>query len=68
MHKYWSKKPYNIVRDLILKYSSEKEIVLDPFCGGGTTGLVAVQMNRLFVGVDNDLAAIQTTLKRLHNA
>lgn len=35
MHKYWSKKPYNIIRDFILRYTTKGEIVIDPFCGSG---------------------------------
>ncbi len=35
MHKYWSKKPYNIIQDFILRYTNKDEIVVDPFCGSG---------------------------------
>jgi hypothetical protein len=31
MHKYWSKKPYNIIQNFILRYTNEDEIVVDPF-------------------------------------
>lgn len=27
-------------------------VVLDPFCGAGTTGLVALQLGRRFIGID----------------
>jgi len=33
MHKYWSKKPYNIIRDFILQYTKKDDIVVEPFCG-----------------------------------
>ncbi|MFQ6062383.1 MAG: DNA methyltransferase, partial [Methanosarcinales archaeon] len=33
MHKYWARKPHNVVAEYIKKYSEEGEIVLDPFCG-----------------------------------
>ena len=37
---------------LIRVYSPTGTIVLDPFCGSGTTGVAAVQTNREFVGID----------------
>ncbi|MCS6831446.1 MAG: site-specific DNA-methyltransferase, partial [bacterium] len=33
MHKYWAKKPHNVVRAFILQYTRPGEVVLDPFCG-----------------------------------
>jgi site-specific DNA-methyltransferase (adenine-specific)/adenine-specific DNA-methyltransferase len=42
--------------------------VLDPFCGGGTTGEAALALNRAFVGSDIDPGAIETTRKRLASA
>jgi hypothetical protein len=51
--------------DLLDRVSMPGQVVLDPFCGGGTTGVVAVRMNRLFIGIDCDEAAIATTAARL---
>ena len=42
----------NIVKLPLLQTSREYDLVLDPFCGVGTTGKVANQMNRKFVGYD----------------
>lgn len=50
----WS--PY-VVRNLLLRYSSEKDLVLDQFVGGGTTLVEAKLLNRDVIGVDvNDIA------------
>ena len=50
----WS--PY-VVRNLLLRYSSENDLVLDQFVGGGTTLVEAKLLNRNSIGVDvNDLA------------
>ncbi len=50
----WS--PY-VVRNLLLRYSSEKDLILDQFVGGGTTLVEAKLLNRNSIGVDvNDLA------------
>ena len=54
--------------DIINRFSKPGEIILDPFIGGGTTGVVAVKMCRKFVGIDKDEAAIETSKRRLTKA
>lgn len=50
----WS--PY-IPRNIILRYSQEKDLVLDQFAGGGTTLVEAKLLNHDIIGVDiNDVA------------
>ena len=50
----WS--PY-IPRNVILRYSTEGDLVLDQFAGGGTTLVEAKLLNRNIIGVDvNDVA------------
>ncbi len=44
--------PPALVEPCILAGSAEGDIVLDPFCGSGTVGLVARQYGRAFVGID----------------
>lgn len=51
--------------DLIERFTYPGQTICDPFCGGGTTGVVAVRMNRLFIGIDRDSDAVATTLRRL---
>lgn len=65
MHKYWSKKPYNIVRNFILRYSKENDIVLDPFCGSGISITESVFTNRKAFGIDINPAAIFITEQML---
>ena len=40
--------PYRLIR----MFSVRKDVVLDPFCGQGTTGFVAESLNRDFIGYD----------------
>ncbi len=51
--------------DLIEQFTDPGEVVLDPFVGGGTTGVVAVRLNRLFIGADLEAEAIATASVRL---
>lgn len=52
----WS--PY-IPRNVILRYSKENELVLDCFCGAGTTGVECKLTNRNFIGIDINPKAIE---------
>ncbi len=54
-----------IPRNMILRYSNENEIVLDPFCGSGTTMIETKLLNRKGVGVDINKDALLLTWNRL---
>ncbi|MGA2885020.1 MAG: DNA methyltransferase [Halobacteriota archaeon] len=61
MHKYWARKPFNVVREYITHYSNAEEIVLDPFCGSGVTAIEAVKSGRKAIAIDlNPLAVFIT--------
>jgi len=51
--------------DIIDQFTYPEENICDPFLGGGTTGVVAIKMNRFFIGIDKDKKAIEITKKRL---
>ena len=44
--------PEKLVRRCIDLSSNERDVVLDPFIGSGTTAIVAYETNRKFVGID----------------
>ena len=52
MHKYWGKKPHNIVRSFIECYTKEGQIVMDPFCGSGVTAIEALLAKRKAIAID----------------
>lgn len=67
MHKYWSKKPYNLVSCYIKKYSNPNDIVLDPFCGSGVTVTESVRLGRRAIGLDiNPIAVASTKMGLTH--
>ncbi len=50
--KHPTQKPEALLTRIILASSKENDIILDPFCGSGTTGVIAVRHNRKFIGID----------------
>ena len=65
MHRYWARKPHNVVSEYIEHYSKEGDIVLDPFAGSGSTGLAAEQLDRNVVLIDNKEDYFETMKGRL---
>ncbi len=63
MHKYWARKPHNVVSEYIENYTKEGELVLDPFCGSGPTPIEAIKLGRKGIGVD--LNPISTFVTRM---
>jgi 16S rRNA G966 N2-methylase RsmD len=54
MHKFWARKPNNVVSDYIAHYSSEDSTILDPFCGSGVTAIESLKLRRKTVAIDLD--------------
>lgn len=52
---------------LVERFSQEGDLILDPFLGGGTTGLVSIQLGRRFIGIDKDENSIRTSKDRIFN-
>ena len=52
MHKYWGRKPHNVIADYIKNYTEENDVVLDPFMGSGIVPIEAIKANRKAIGVD----------------
>ena len=51
--------------EIVRRVSLPGQTILDPFCGGGTTGVAALRLGRQFIGIDIDEKAIATTAERL---
>lgn len=49
-----AKFPEELVRRLLLLYSVPGDLVLDPFCGSGTTAMVAYKNRRNYFGIERD--------------
>lgn len=65
---YPTQKPEALLERIIKASSNEGDIVLDPFCGCGTTIAVAQRLNRHWIGIDITHLAITLIKHRLHSA
>lgn len=52
--KHPTQKPEDLLTRIVLASSAEGDVVLDPFCGSATTGVIAVRHNRQFIGCDSE--------------
>ncbi len=74
---YWSmaentahptQKPEKLIAKLILASSNEGDLVLDPFAGSGTTGVVAKKLNRNYINIEQNPLYCAWGEKRLEDA
>ena len=63
-----SQKPIRLLRDLVEKYTSPGDTILDPFMGSGTTGVACVQTGRNFIGIEIDKEYFDIAEKRIKEA
>ena len=63
--KHPTQKPEYLLERIILAASKEGDLVLDPFCGSGTTGVVAVRYGRNFIGIDSNAEYNQIAKERI---
>ncbi len=60
-----TQKPEALLERILKASSNEGSIVLDCFCGSGTTAAVAEKSGRRWIMADMNKGAIQTTIKRI---
>jgi DNA modification methylase len=62
---YPTQKPESILERILLASTGEGDLVLDCFCGSGTTAATSERLGRRWIGADLGRFAIHTTRKRL---
>jgi DNA modification methylase len=65
---YPTQKPEALLERIIKVSSNEGDIVLDAYCGCGTTVAVSQRLNRQWIGIDLTYQSISLILKRLEDA
>lgn len=63
---YATQKPVDLLSRILLTSSNEGDLVLDPFCGCGTTVAAAERLNRQWIGIDVTHLAIMKIKERLN--
>ena len=62
--KHPTQKPEELLKRIVLASTKEGDIILDPFNGSGTTGIIASRLNRRYIGIDNEKEYLDLTIKR----
>lgn len=62
--KHPTQKPLALMERIVLSSTQEGDVVLDPFCGSGTTGVASIESGREFIGVDSDRGFLRDLAKR----
>jgi DNA modification methylase len=55
----------SVFSGIVEKYTNVGDLVLDPFCGSGTTGRCCVRLARDFIGADIDRKAIEISEREM---
>lgn len=63
--KYPTEKNLEMLKLIVANSSRPGDIVLDAFCGSGTTLVAARELGRRWIGIDSSPIAVATTVKRL---
>ena len=69
LHGYHpTQKPLRLLRRAILASSREGDLLFDPFCGSGTSGVAAKELDRFFVGAEKEEEYAQLAARRIGDA
>lgn len=63
--KHPTQKPIELLKRIISANSNEGDLILDPFNGSGTTGIVARSLERKYIGIDTEKEYLEITKRRL---
>jgi site-specific DNA-methyltransferase (adenine-specific) len=53
---------------LVRWYSDKGAVILDPFCGSGSTGVACVENGRAFIGIERDEKYVEIARRRIAEA
>ncbi|WP_456324242.1 DNA-methyltransferase [Desulfonauticus submarinus] len=64
---YPTQKPLLLLERIIELTTDKNDLVLDPFCGSGTTCVAAKLLGRTYLGIDKSSDAVKLTKERINN-
>jgi len=65
--KHPTQKPEYLLERIILASTKEENVILDPFMGSGTTGVVAKRLGRQFIGIEKNEEYYEIAKRRIEN-
>jgi site-specific DNA-methyltransferase (adenine-specific) len=65
--KHPTQKPSSLLKRIVLASTNKGDLVVDPFAGSSTTGLVAYFYGRDFIGIDNQQEYLDLSVKRFES-
>ena len=63
-----TQKPESLLHRIIIASTKKGDLILDPFLGTGTTGVVAKRLARKFIGIEKDKSYFKEAQKRINKA
>ena len=64
-HHHETQKPLPLMLELVELFTDPGDLVLDPFCGSGTTGVACLRLGRRFIGIERDEKYARVATERL---
>jgi len=64
---YPTQKPLLLLERIILLATDKRDIVLDPFCGSGTTCVASKLLDRKYIGIDISNEAVKLSISRINH-
>lgn len=61
-------KPLPLMRELVSLFTADRDVILDPFMGSGTTGIACAKMGRKFIGIEIDEKYFDIACRRIEEA
>ena len=65
--KHPTQKPLELLKRIILASTNKGDIILDPFTGSSTTGIMAMKLGRGFVGIDTEKEYLDLSIQRFED-
>lgn len=63
-----TEKPVPLMAEIISDFTQVGDLICDPFCGSGSTGVAAVKLGRRFVGIEKDEKWFDLSCRRIEAA
>ena len=64
---YPTEKNFDMIQVIVQASSEPDDLVIDPFCGSGTTLHAARDLGRRYIGIDASVSAAKATVRRLRH-